>query len=197
MSFCLGLTGSIGMGKSTTARMFKSAGCAIWDADQAVHRLYEKDGAAVAPIAAALPEAITDNTVDRRKLRDLITRDSTVLVQLETIVHPLVQADRKTFRDQAPAEILVFDIPLLFETGAEIEMDAVACVHVSAERQKERVLARGTMTEVQFQKILEKQMPISEKLTRSEFRIETDTLDHAQKQVEDILTQIRKRISHA
>lgn len=195
MSFRLGLTGSIGMGKSTTAAMFAEAGCAVWDADAAVHRLYAPGGAAIAPLAEAFPGAIdARGGVDRGVLRQLISSQADALALIETIVHPLVSADRAAFRATATAEILVFDIPLLFETGGEAEMDAVACVHVPADVQRARVLARNTMSESQFEAILAKQMPIAEKCARSDYLIETDTLDHARAQIDGILTDIRNRM---
>lgn len=197
MSFALGLTGSIGMGKTTTARMFAAAGCAVWDADVAVHRLYGAGGAAVAPMAEIFPEAIADGAVNREALKTIISADPTALKQIEAIVHPLVAADRQAFRQQASAEILVFDIPLLFEVGGASEMDAVACVHVDAETQKARVMARGTMSDAQFEQILGKQMPIAEKLANSDYQIETDTLDHAEAQVAEVLADIRGRLRHA
>lgn len=197
MSFHLGLTGSIGMGKSTTAQMFADRGCAIWNADAAVHRLYGKDGAAVAPITALFPEAVQDGTVDRAALREMIAKDPTALPRIEAIVHPLVQQDRAVFKVTENADVLVFDIPLLFETGAEDEMDAVACVFVNAAEQRRRVLERGTMTPLQFEQILAKQMPIAEKLARAEYHIETDTLDHAAAQVDQILEEIQKRMRDA
>ncbi|GLP87155.1 dephospho-CoA kinase [Tritonibacter mobilis] len=197
MSFSLGLTGSIGMGKSTTAALFAEAGCAVWDADAAVHRLYDRGGAAVEPIGAAFPQATMSGSVDRTVLKELISNDDAVLKTIEEIVHPLVQADRKSFRAESREDILIFDIPLLFETGAEVEMDAVACVHVPPEIQRERVLARGTMTTDQFEQILAKQMPIADKLARSDYRIETDTLDHARAQVTQVIEDIRRRMPHA
>ncbi|MCB1335276.1 MAG: dephospho-CoA kinase [Roseivivax sp.] len=193
MSFRLGLTGSIGMGKSTTARLFAEAGCAVWDADAAVHRLYAPLGAAVAPMAALFPQAVVDGAVSRDVLKQLIGANPDALKQIERVVHPLVRADRDAFADTATADILVFDIPLLFETGAQSEMDAVACVHVDAQTQRLRVLERGTMTEAQFEAILAKQMPIADKLARSDFHIETDTLPHARAQVAAIVQQIRDR----
>ncbi|MBK0326028.1 dephospho-CoA kinase [Rhodobacteraceae bacterium F11138] len=192
MSFCLGLTGSIGMGKSTTGRLFIEQGCKLWDADAAVHRLYGLHGAAVAPLAAAFPDAIRDHAVDRGALIDIIARDPQALKQIESIVHPLVAQDRARFRARAGSDILVFDIPLLFETGGETEMDAVACVTAPPEVQQERVLARGTMTREQFEIIRNKQMPDAEKRARSDFVIVTDTLDHAREQVRDIVNRIRK-----
>ncbi|GAB5433627.1 MAG: dephospho-CoA kinase [Epibacterium sp.] len=197
MVFSLGLTGSIGMGKSTTAALFKEAGCAVWDADAAVHALYAKGGAAVAPIGDAFPEVTAAGFVDRDILKELISLNKSVLKVLEDIVHPLVQADRQRFRIAAEADILVFDIPLLFETGSQAEMDAVACVFVSPEMQRQRVLARGTMTEPQFEQILAKQMPIEEKLARSDFRIETDTMEHARAQVTAVVEDIKRRMAHA
>ncbi len=197
MSFALGLTGSIGMGKSTTAKLFAEAGCDVWDADAAVHRLYQTGGAAVEPMAGLCPAAVAEGFVDRSVLKELISQDKTLLPEIEKIVHPLVQADRTAFRAAATSDILVFDIPLLFETGGESAMDAVACVFVDAETQRARVLARGTMTEEQFAQIRAKQMPIAEKLAKSDYKIETDTLEHAAAQVEEVLADIRRRMSHA
>lgn len=197
MSFALGLTGSIGMGKSTTAQMFAEEGCAVWDADAAVHRLYAKGGAAVEPLRAAFPEAIIDDTVSREILKRIIGTNATALKKIESIVHPLVAQDRAAFRNSATSDILVFDIPLLFETGGNEQMDAVACVSVPYEEQKGRVLARGTMTEAQFEQIRSKQMPNAEKCARSDFVIVTDTLDHARTQVQDIVKQIRAGLANA
>lgn len=197
MTFKLGLTGSIGMGKSTTAKIFAELGCAVWDADAAVHRLYAPGGAAVAPIQAQFPEAIVDGAVDRSALKDIIARDPSALPRIEKIVHPLVAEDRAEFRRTAASDILVFDIPLLFETGGEAAMDGVACVTVDAETQKQRVLDRGTMTVEQFEQILQKQMPIEEKRARADYVIETDTLEHARAQVEQILAEIRRKMADA
>ncbi|UWR49051.1 dephospho-CoA kinase [Phaeobacter inhibens] len=197
MSYALGLTGSIGMGKSATAQIFAEEGCAVWDADAAVHRLYDVGGAAVAPIEEAWPTAIIEGRVDRGRLREIIADDSRALPRIETIVHPLVAADREAFRTSSPHDVLVFDIPLLFETGGDTGMDAVACVWIDAETQRQRVLARGTMTVEQFEQILQKQMPIEEKKARADYLIETDTPDHAQTQVRTILAQIRRLIADA
>lgn len=197
MTVSLGLTGSIGMGKSTTAKIFAELGCAVWDADAAVHRLYAPGGAAVAPIQAQFPEAIVDGAVDRAALKDIIARDPSALPRIEKIVHPLVGEDRAEFRRTAERDILVFDIPLLFETGGGAAMDAVACVTVDAETQKQRVLDRGTMTVEQFEQILQKQMPIEEKCARADYVIETDTLEHARAQVEQILAEIRRKMADA
>lgn len=197
MSFALGLTGSIGMGKSTTAQMFVDEGCALWDADAAVHRLYAPGGAAVEPVKAAFPTAIIDGAVSRDALKQIISRDASALKAIEAIAHPLVAADRAAFRESATADILVFDIPLLFETGGNAAMDAVACVSIPAEEQKRRVMVRGTMTEAQFEQIRAKQMPNDEKCARSDFVIVTDTLDHARTQVQDVVRQIRAGMADA
>lgn len=193
MTFRLGLTGSIGMGKSSTASIFADFGCAIWDADAAVHRLYGQGGAAVLPMLQEFSEAVQDNTVSRMALKNIILRDKTVLTRLEKIVHPLVRQDREAFSSTAEADILVFDIPLLFETGSDLDMDATACVFVSEAIQKQRVLARGTMTEEELDQILARQMPNQDKCARSTYVIETDSFDHARKQVEDIVDQIKSR----
>ena len=167
MSFALGLTGSIGMGKSTTAQMFVDEGCALWDADAAVHRLYSRGGAAVGPMERLFPAAIQDGAVNREALKQIIAADPAALKAIEAIVHPLVAADRAAFRDCATRDILVFDIPLLFETGGDVAMNAVACVSIPADEQKRRVMERGTMTEAQFEQIRAKQMPNEEKCARS------------------------------
>lgn len=197
MKFRLGLTGSIGMGKSSTAAIFAAEGCAVWDADAAVHRLYSAGGAAVDPIRERFPEAIRDGAVSRDVLKSLIGGDPEALPDLERIVHPLVRADREAFvRDNAD-RIVVFDIPLLFETGGDAEMDATACVFVSREIQRERVLARGTMTDADLERILARQMTSEEKCARSTWTIETDTPEHARAQVLHILDEIEERLRHA
>ncbi|NOE26840.1 dephospho-CoA kinase [Ruegeria sp. HKCCD6157] len=197
MSFALGLTGSIGMGKSTTAQMFVEEGCALWDADAAVHRLYSREGAAVGPMERLFPSAIQDGAVNREALKQIIAADPAALKAIEAIVHPLVAADRAAFREAATNDILVFDIPLLFETGGDAAMDAVACVSIPADEQKRRVMERGTMTEAQFEQIRAKQMPNEEKCARSDYVIVTDTLDHARAQVQDVVRQIRAGMADA
>ena len=193
MTFLLGLTGSIGMGKSTTAQMFADAGCAVWDADAAVHRLYATGGAAVDPIGAAFPDAIEDGAVSRDALKRIISVDPTALRKIEAIVHPLVAADRAAFLEDTAADIVVLDIPLLYETGGETYVDAVAVVHVAPEVQEARVMERGTMTREQFLAIRAKQMPSEEKCARADFVIETDTLEHARAQVHSVIEQIQNR----
>ncbi|MEM7320145.1 MAG: dephospho-CoA kinase [Pseudomonadota bacterium] len=197
MTFRLGLTGSIGMGKSTTAAMFADFGCDLWDADAAVHRLYAQGGAAVAPVSAVFPGALVDGAINRAALRDIVTGTSDALNTLESIVHPLVAQDRAEFVVTATADIIVFDIPLLFETGAEHGMDAVACVTVDPAIQRERVLARGKMSAEQFEHILSKQMSNAEKCKRADFVIVTDTLDHARQQVQTVVADIRAGLSDA
>ena len=197
MSFLLGLTGSIGMGKSTTAQMFVDEGCALWDADAVVHRLYAPGGAAVAPMAEAFPEALIDGGIDRGALKRAMATDPGALKRIEAIVHPLVGADRQAFLAEATADIVVLDIPLLYEGGSDRRMDAVAVVSVSPELQRERVLARGTMTEAQFEAILAKQMPDAEKRARADYVIVTDTLDHARAQVRNVVADIRRKSADA
>lgn len=195
MTFNLGLTGSIGMGKSTTAKLFAEAGCDLWDADAAVHRLYSKGGAAVEPMKATFPGAIRDGAVDRDALKQIIGQNPDALKQIEAIVHPLVANDRADFRETATSDILVFDIPLLFETGGDQAMDAVAVVSISADVQEKRVLARGTMTREQFQHIRDKQMPDAQKRARADYVIITDTMEHSKVQVYDIVDKIRAKVA--
>jgi len=195
--FLLGLTGSIGMGKSTTAAMFADAGCAVWDADAAVHRLYAKGGAAVPAFMEVFPEAVIDGEVSRPALKKIIANDPTALKKIEAIVHPLVGQDRAAFLKNARSDIVVLDIPLIFETDGNKRMDAVACVTVSAETQQERVMARGTMTLEQFENIRSKQMPNDEKCALSDYVIETDTIDHARAQVLAIIDDIKGKLAHA
>lgn len=197
MSFLLGLTGSIGMGKSTTAQMFADEGCQVWDADAAVHRLYSKGGTAVAPMLAAFPDAVENGEVSRSALRLIIDKDAATLKTIETIVHPLVAEDRAEFRKMATSDILVFDIPLLFETGGDKRMDAVVCVSVSGELQEKRVLERGIMSKPQFDLIRSKQMPDVEKRQRADYVIATDTLEHARQRVRDVVAEIRAGFGNA
>ncbi len=172
----LGLTGSIGMGKSATAAMFADAGVPVYDADAAVHALYAKGGAAVGPIGVAFPEAIIDGAVNRALLRDLVLPHPDALSQLNTIVHPLVAESQIDFRAQAKASgapLIVLDIPLLFETGGDTRVDYIAVVSAPASLQRTRVLAREGMTEEAFEAILAKQTPDAEKRARADFIIST------------------------
>ena len=197
MTLKIGLTGSIGMGKSTTSKIFRDLGCDVWDADAAVHRLYEKGGSAVAPIQGIWPQAIVDGAVSRDELKKIISVEQDALTKLEKIVHPLVRQDRADFAARSSAECIVFDIPLLFETGSEAEFDAVVCVDVDPEIQRERVMARGTMTEAQFEQILSKQMPNQEKVRRSDFTVRTDTLENAEHDVKTVLTTLKNGSNNA
>ena len=191
MSFLLGLTGSIGMGKSTTAGFFKDAGCDVWDADEAVHRLYAKQGAAVAPLSNLFPKALIEGAISRQVLKHELQKNPDLIEQLEAIVHPLVAQDRQTFIDSAQSDILVFDIPLLFETGADAHMNAVICVTIDEEEQKKRVLERGTMNEEMFEQIKSRQWSNFQKCEKADFVILTDTLDHVHAQVDNILANLR------
>lgn len=195
--FLLGLTGSIGMGKSTTAAMFADAGCAVWDADAAVHRLYSAGGAAVPLLAEVFPTAIVDGMVSRPVLKEIIASDPDALKKIEQIVHPLVGADRADFIANASADIIVLDIPLLFETGGEARVDAVACVIVDNDVQATRVLARGTMTLAQFEAIKTKQMPANEKAARADYVIHTVTVEEARAQVQAVIADIKGKQNHA
>ncbi len=185
------------MGKSTTAAMFAEAGCAVWDADVAVHRLYRRGGAAVVPMERHFPDAVQGGEVSRDALRAIITNDPTALKRIESIVHPLVAQDRAAFLRDTTADIVVFDIPLLFETGGDANVDATAVVHVSDDVQEARVMARGTMTRDQFLAIKAKQMPSEDKVARADYVIKTDTVESARAQVHHIVDQIRNRMRHA
>ncbi len=195
--FLLGLTGSIGMGKSTTAQFFVDEGCALWDADAAVHRLYAEGGAAVPAFKKHFPDAVVDGAVSRPKLKEIIGRDPTALKKIEEIVHPLVGEDRAAFIANATTDIVVLDIPLLFETGGNTRVDAVACVFIDDKTQKARVMERGTMTEDQFEAIKAKQLPAAEKCARADYVIETDTIEHARAQVHSVVSDIRGKLAHA
>ena len=191
MSFLLGLTGSIGMGKSTTAGCFKDAGCDVWDADAAVHRLYAKRGAAVAPLSKLFPKALIEDAISRQVLKHELQKNPGLIGQLEAIVHPLVAQDRQNFIDSAQSDILVFDIPLLFETGADALMNAVICVTIDEEEQKKRVLDRATMSEKMFEQIKSRQWSNSRKCEKADFIIVTDTLEHVHAQVDNLLLKLR------
>ncbi len=192
--FLIGLTGSIGMGKSTTAAMFAELGVPVWDADNAVHRLYSVGGAAVAPMRLIHPEAVVDGAVSRDALKHWIVDNATALGQIEKVVHPLVAADRANFIANAQADIVLLDIPLLFETGSDAQMDAVVVVTTLPDVQQSRVLARKGMTKTQFEMILAKQLPDAQKRERADYVIETTTLEHAKSQVRSVLEQIKRQL---
>lgn len=190
----IGLTGSIGMGKSTTAKMFADLGCRVFDADAAVHALYAKGGRAVPLIRAVFPDAVTDGAVDRKRLGDHMRADPLNLKVLESFIHPWVAEMRSEFLARAKAEdvkAVVFDVPLLFETGGDTHVDASVVVTAPADVQRERVMSRPGMTEDLFAMILSKQMPDAEKRRRADFIVETDKgMNAARAQVADILERI-------
>jgi dephospho-CoA kinase len=192
--FILGLTGSIGMGKSTTAGMFRAAGAAVYDADAAVHALYQ--GEAVPLIAAAFPGAVVDGRVDRQHLSAILMANPEASVQLEAIVHPLVRKQEKAFlaRVSGKASVVVLDIPLLLETGGEMRCDAVVVVTAPAEVQRARVLARPGMTPELFERLLARQMDDGEKRRRAHFLVDTGRgMASAEAQVGAILRAIAGR----
>lgn len=194
----LGLTGSIGMGKSTTAAMFRDAGCPVFDADAAVHKLYAKDGGAVPLIQAVFPDAIKDGAVDRAVLGVHMRSDSLNLKILESFIHPMVGEARAKFIDDARtsgADIIVFDVPLLFETGGDKHVDKIVVVTAPANVQRERVLARPGMSVDLFESLLARQMPDAEKRAKADFLIFTDKgLEPAREQVQAVLTTLRDNI---
>ncbi|PZU55936.1 MAG: dephospho-CoA kinase [Brevundimonas sp.] len=172
----LGLTGSIGMGKSTTTAMFADLGAVVWNADDAVHRLYAPGGAAVDPVGDAFPGAVVDGAVDRVRLAEILGRDDQAFRRLEAIVHPLVAQGRMADLEAARAagvHLAVLDIPLLFETGGDRAVDAVVVVTADPQVQAERVLARPGMTRERFEAILARQTPDAEKRARADFVVNT------------------------
>jgi len=191
----IGLTGSIGMGKSTTAKMFREAGVPVYDADAAVADLYETGGAAVAPLEAAFPGVTRGGAVDREALRQRVLGNDEAMTRLNAIVHPLVGADRVHFfkdAEAAGADMVVLDIPLLYETGGDANMDAVVVVSAPPEQQRERVLARPGMTPERLDAILSRQMHDAEKRARAHFVVDTGRgLEPARTQVAEIIAVMR------
>lgn len=192
-SFRLGLTGSIGMGKSATARLFAARGLQVWDADAAVHRLYAPGGAAVGPVSKLVSAALTDDGIDRGALKHWIASTPGAMAQLEAVVHPLVARDRAEFLQNAHSDIVVLDIPLLYEKGSHTEMDAVLLVTAPPDLQRARVLARPGMTEAQFQDILSRQMPDRDKRARADHIIETLGELAAEHAVDALISYIRSK----
>ena len=192
----VGLTGSIGMGKSTTAGLFAKHGIPVWDAEDAVHRLYAKGGAAVDAMARVFPDAIEGDAVDREKLKRILLKDAGALAMIEKVVHPLVAADRAEFVSSAEGPMVVLDIPLLFEAGLADTVDKIVVVSAPADVQRERVLSRPGMTDAQFSMILDKQLPDAEKRRRADYVIETTSLEAADAAVQSVIEQI-KQAHHA
>jgi dephospho-CoA kinase len=190
----LGLTGSIGMGKSTTAKLFAEAGVPVYDADATVHQLYE--GEAAPAIEAAFPGTTADGKVDRQKLSARVVHDPAAMKQLEQIVHPMLGASRQKFfedAERAGAPVTVVDVPLLYETGGEKRVDAVVVVTTTPENQRARIMARGTMTSEALDSILARQLPDAEKRKRADFVVDTSHgLDPVRVQIRDILQQVVK-----
>ena len=185
----IGLTGSIGMGKSTTANIFREAQIAVWDADAAVHELYTSDTDTIEKIFAALS---SDGSVDRKILSDTVVGDKNKLKILESIIHPLLVEDRELFFEKNKSlKAVVLDIPLLFETGGQINVDYTVVVFTSYEIQKKRVLVRKNMSEEKFKKIISLQLPSADKCARADFIIDTSvSIDDAKKQVKNIILSI-------
>ena len=198
--FLLGLTGSIGMGKSTTAGMFRDEGVPVWDADAAVHRIYGPGGAGGKALVSLIPDAITpDGSVDRGRLRARIAEDHALLDQIEARVHPLVARDRADFlAAAAEAPLVVCDIPLLYETGADAWLDSVLVVTAPAETQRARVLSRPDMTEADFDRLLARQMPDAEKRARADHLIDTSLgLAAARESVQALIARLMTERDHA
>lgn len=192
----IGLTGSIGMGKSATAALFAEEGVAVFDSDAAVHRLYARGGAAIQPVSEAFGDVLTDGAIDRGKLSAVLRADPAGFGKLEAIVHPLVEAERARFMADAQArniDLVLFDIPLLFETGGDAAVDVVVVCHAPDNVRRKRVLERPGMTEEKLDLILARQMSEPEKLKRAEYAVETSRgLESAREQVRDILADIRQ-----
>ena len=196
----LGLTGSIGMGKSTTAAMFLKRGIPVWDADSTVHKLYAKNGAAVKFFNQEIPSAVLNGEVSRVVLKKLIKEDINNLKKIEQIVHPLVAKDRLTFIENSKkynAPLIVLDIPLLFETGFYKLVDYIAVVTVDYTTQKQRVLDRESMTEEMFTQILDKQVSNEEKKRKADFIIPTETIEAAESKVQEIIAQLERQVRNA
>lgn len=193
----VGLTGSIGMGKSETAKMFAALGVPVYDADAAVHALYDVGGAAVEPIGKAFPGVVVDGRVDRAKLGPLTLGDNAAIKALEAIIHPLVGKAQMDFLHAAEAkgaDIVVLDVPLLFETGGEARVDAVVVVSAPADVQRARVLARPGMSEEKFEQILKRQTADAVKRAKAHYVIDTHLgLDHARERVAYVLDDLKRR----
>ncbi len=179
------------MGKSTTAEMFRVEGIPVWSADEAVHRLYAKGGAAVPLVKQLCANAIVGGAVDREVLTEWIARTPGGLKKIESLVHPLVAADREAFIEGSRADIVLADIPLLFESGSEGEVDYVVVVSAPADEQRRRVMERPGMSEEKFALILSKQLPDEEKRARADVVIETLSLEATRQAVQDVLKRLK------
>ncbi|MEM6661012.1 MAG: dephospho-CoA kinase [Pseudomonadota bacterium] len=197
----VGLTGSIGMGKSTTAKMFADAGIPVWDADAAVHKLYAAGAAGTTAIADIAKDAVGPNGVDRDLLRAAVVQDQSLLKKIEALIHPLVAADRAEFLFKARTDghqVAVCDIPLLFEGDGHKHVDRTVVVSAPADIQKRRVLERPGMTVETFSMILSKQVPDADKRAKADFVVDTgDGLNHARKQVERIIETLKLEAANA
>ena len=187
----IGLTGSVGMGKTTTAKVFEKFGCAIWDADKTVHKLYSKGGKAVVEVAKLFPSSVENDHISRSRLKTLLKNDPKKLKDLVEIVHPLLIKERRLFQKNTSADVAVFDIPLLFETGADKEMDKTVCVFTSKREQMERLKSRNKGYDDYYKKLMSKQMPSDEKCDRADYIIETISHTVVEKRVIEILDSLR------
>ena len=187
----IGLTGCIGMGKSTTLKMFEDEGVLTWSADEAVSRLYEKDGEAVLKVQSLTPESIVNNSVSRENLREQVKNRPEILLSLELIVNPLIKTDRENFlRSNSQKKAVVLDLPLLFENKMELEFDIIVVVSAPARVQKERVLSRNTMDIKLLNIIKSKQISDEEKKSRADFVFETTSIERTKKDVKEFLKEV-------
>ncbi len=190
--FVLGLTGSIGMGKSTTAQMFREIGVPVWDADRAVADLYSTGGDAIAALRKLNEGFVSNGAADRIAMKHAISENPDILPKIEAAIHPLVRKDREAFlADNSGEELVVLDIPLLFETNTQDQVDAVLVVSAPAHLQRERVMERETMTSQMFEAILAKQLPDAQKRARADHLIETLTLEGVQADVASLVKELR------
>jgi dephospho-CoA kinase len=198
-SYFLGLTGSVGMGKSTTAGFFAEAGVPVWDADAAVHRLYAPGGGGAAALVGLVPGAIVGDGVDRDRLRAVVAVDPGLLPRIEAVIHPLVAGERAGFvAANAGAPVLLFDIPLLYETGADAWLDGVLVVSAAPDVQRARVLARPGMTAAMLERILARQLSDTEKRARADFIIATDSgIETARGDVLSLLARLKETAGDA
>ncbi len=187
----IGLTGSVGMGKTTTAKVFEKLGCDVWDADKTVHKLYSKGGKAVVEVAKLFPSSVEDGFISRSRLKALLKKEPKNLKKLEEIVHPLILEDRQNFQKHTTSGVAVFDIPLLFETGADKEMDKTVCVFTSTKEQMERLKNRNKGHDDYYKELMSKQMPSNEKCNRADYVIETSSRMAVEKRVIEILDILR------